>query len=80
MTKDQFTKLFQYLQSMESKFTVRFDQIDQRFIKIEGTIAEMLVDIRDIKHEMSFIVRDQIRHDRWIHQLADNADVELSVD
>lgn len=79
-TDDQFEKLFKYMEK-------RFDAVDKNFEQVRAdirentlAIAELSGQIRDYHMEMIMLARKVDRMERWIHEIAKQTGVKLSLD
>ena len=80
MSDDQFDKLFKYIEDFRGEVNQRFDEQDAKIDNIYRILDNHLKRIEDIMQENS--VRDMQfeRMERWIHQLADKANITLKFD
>ena len=51
MSDDQFTKLFKYMESFRADVTMRFEKVEHDIDDLHGTVAELSVDVKDIRQE-----------------------------
>lgn len=80
MDSEQFDKLFKYIEK-------RFNEVDKNFELVRSdirenreAIAELAGQIRDYHEEMIMLGRKVDRLERWIHQIAKETGVTLSMD
>ena len=78
MSHDEFTKLFKYLEKRFSDMDKRFDEHDKRFDYLTGIVAELVIDVRDIKRDLHDLHQSDARQNRWIHELAYKTKTKLS--
>ena len=77
MRKDEFTKLFLYLQEMEQRIEKRFEAVDARFDRIDQRFDDHAKQILDNQMEIAAHMYKLDRHEKWIHVLAEKAKLRL---
>lgn len=55
MTKDEFTKLFNYMQEMRSEMNERFAEVDTRFDEVQSQFDGLTKLITDYHQEMMML-------------------------
>ena len=78
MAKDEFTKLFKYMESFRKDVDKRFEQVDKRFDDVQTQINGLAKLITEYHQEMIFLTRKVDRMERWIQQIAKKTGVKLS--
>ena len=82
MAQDEFTKLFQH---MNQRFDVIESKLDQKAEKSQaqellGAIAELSADVKSYHEELLALGNKVDRLERWIHQIAQETGVKLSIE
>lgn len=80
MNDDQFTKLFKEIQKTNENLEHHIEESRQQHNDIKGAIADLGGQIRDYHQEMIMLARKVDRMEKWIHQIAKQTGVELSLD
>lgn len=57
MSRDEFTKLFKYMQEMRSEMSAHFEESTVQHTDIRGAIADLGGQIRDYNQEMLMLAR-----------------------
>lgn len=78
MSKDEFAKLFNYMEKRFDAVDKRFDEAAKDRADIRSAIAELGVLIRDYHQEMLMLAHKVDRLERWIHEIAKKTGVKLS--
>jgi hypothetical protein len=78
MSRDEFIKLFTYLESFRADVNQRFDSIERRVGDLESTVSEFGSQLKDLREEVMVISRNDSRQDRRIKELADHTGAKLS--
>jgi len=82
MSRDEFTKLFAHMNK-------RFDAIEERLEqtatrdqvdRLAGAVADLGVQLKDYHAELLALGQKVDRLERWIHQIAQETGVKLSID
>jgi hypothetical protein len=55
MIKDEFTKLYTYLEARFNAIDKRFESVDRRFEELEGTMVDFGVQIKEQKEEFELL-------------------------
>jgi len=77
---DHTVKLFKYLGGEFKKIDLKFEQQDKRFDDIMGAISDLAGDIKSYHEELLALGHKVDRLERWIHQIAQETGVKLSID
>ncbi|PJE65697.1 hypothetical protein COU91_00290 [Candidatus Saccharibacteria bacterium CG10_big_fil_rev_8_21_14_0_10_47_8] len=80
MAHDEFTKLFTHMNKRFDAMEKRFDAHDKKFEDVLGAIAELAGDIKIYHQELLALGHKVDRLERWIHQIAQETGVKLSID
>lgn len=80
MAQDEFTKLFNHMNKRFDSMEKRFDAQDEKFKDVLGAIAELAADIKTYHEELLALGHKVDRLERWIHQIAEETGVKLSLD
>lgn len=80
MAQDEFTKLFVHMNKRFDTMEKRFEKTDQRFDEVMGAIADLAADIKSYHEELLALGHKVDRLERWIHQIAQETGVKLSID
>ncbi|HET9721871.1 MAG TPA: hypothetical protein VFP32_02465 [Candidatus Saccharimonadales bacterium] len=80
MAQDEFTKLYAYMQKEFSAVRDKLEEHDKRFDDVIGAVAELAVDIKSYHEELLALGHKVDRLERWIHQIAQETGVKLSLD
>lgn len=80
MSDDQFNKLFKYMQKEFSHVNKRFDMQDEKINDLTGAVAELGGQLRDYHQEFLMLGRKVDRMERWIHEIAQQTGVKLSLE
>ncbi|MCE7936985.1 hypothetical protein DYH10_04345 [Candidatus Saccharibacteria bacterium CPR2] len=78
MSKDEFTKLFKYVERRFNEMDRRFDEQNEKIDDIRAGVAELAGQIRDYHQEMIMLAHKVDRLERWIHEIAQKTGVKLS--
>jgi uncharacterized coiled-coil DUF342 family protein len=78
MSEDQFTKLFTYMQKEFGHVRADIQTVREDVIETKGAVAELGGQIRDYHQEFLMLGRKVDRLERWVHEIAQKADVKLS--
>jgi uncharacterized coiled-coil DUF342 family protein len=78
MSKDEFTKLYNYMEKRFADMDKRFDEAAEDRADIRGAVAELGGQIKDYHQEMIMLARKVDRMERWIHEIAEKTGVKLS--
>ncbi len=82
MVQDEFTKLFKHMNSRFDSLEKRFDetatktQVDKLF----GAVADLGANLKSYHKELLALGQKVDRLERWIHQIAQETGVKLSVE
>ncbi len=82
MARDEFNKLYAY---MQKEFAVINEKLDQKaekqqVDKLLGAVSDLAGDIKSYHEELLALGHKVDRLERWIHQIAQETGVKLSVD
>ena len=82
MAQDEFTKLYTY---MQKEFAVLNEKLDQKAEKEQvdellGAIADLAGDLKNYHAELLALGQKVDRLERWIHQIAQETGVKLSLE
>ena len=77
MSKNEFTKMFQYIQEFRTEINDRFDATDKRFDYSQSQMDGLTKLITDYNQEMLMIAHKVDRLERWINQIAVKTGVTL---
>lgn len=78
MSEDEFMKLFKYLQEMQSKIDIRFEEQDKKIDKVQNTVDAIAKSMIDYHQEMLMLAHKVDRMEQWIHEIAEKTGVKLS--
>lgn len=80
MAQDEFTKLFTYMQKEFSVVNSKIDKQNGRFDEVLGAIAELAADVKTYHQELLVLGHKVDRLERWIHQIAQETGVKLTLE
>lgn len=80
MAQDEFTKLFSYMQKEFSAVQAKLGEHDKRFDDVLGAVAELAADIKSYHEELLALGHKVDRLERWVHQIAQETGVKLSLE
>jgi len=80
MVQDEFTKLFTHMNKRFDQMEKRFDAHDKKFLEVLGAISDLAGDIKNYHEELLALGHKVDRLERWIHQIAQETGVKLTIE
>lgn len=77
MSTDEFTRLFKFMEEFRSDVNTRFDAVGLRVDHGTSLIDGLSKQLVEYHQELLMMGRKVDRLERWIHQVAQEADVKL---
>lgn len=78
MSKDEFTKLFLYVEEMRKEMNTRFDRTDKKIEDLTADVDGLAGLVKDYHQELLMLVHRVDRLERWIKQIAKETGVKLA--
>lgn len=80
-TLDKHTlKLFKYLGEEFGKIDKRFEETDRKIEKVQTSVSNIAGDLKTYHEEFLALGHKVDRLERWIHQIAQETGIKLSVE
>lgn len=73
-------KLFKYLGEEFGKIDQKFEETDQKIDKLQSSISNLAADLKTYHEEFLALGHKVDRLERWIHQIAQETGVKLSIE
>lgn len=80
MSKDEFTKLFKYVEEMRTEMNARFDKTasKKQVDDLTNTVDGLAKQLTEYHQELIMLSRKVDRMEQWIHEIAEKTGVKLT--
>ncbi len=77
MSKEEFTKLFRYIEEFRKEVSSHFTDVDKHFNTVDTRFDQQTKLITDYHQEVLALSHKVDRMEKWIHTIADKTGVKL---
>ena len=78
MSKDEFTKLFTYIQEFRNDVDQRLESLEGEVRDTKMSVGELSRQVKAYHEEMIMLTHKVQRLEKWIHEIAEKTGVKLS--